>query len=200
MPGELSDKERERYSRRLSGMEDEAGQLRLRDARALVVGAGGTGSIAAAYLAAGGVGYVGIADDAVLALADLPGEPLQLTPDVGALKAEALAAKLGFQNLESEVDSYPVRVDEANAYAIVDGFDVVLDCTGEPGAADLLARTCTELGAPLVAAVPEPGHSSGLARVPAAGITGARAAADALELLERDRTASGAGAGERTAP
>src|SRR5439155_17988685 len=123
---ELSDSERERYARQIEahGAGEEA-QLRLKRSRTLVVGAGAAGSTAAGYLVAAGVGYVGVADGRVVTLGDLSRQLVQLTPDVGASKAESVVAKLGFLNPEVQVESYPVVVTDANARALVEGFDLV---------------------------------------------------------------------------
>jgi len=126
----LSDAEVERYSRQLVLEEWSAdAQERLRAASAIVVGAGALGSPAAAYLAAAGVGRIGIVDSDRVELSNLQRQPLHFTPDVGTNKAESAAAKLGVLNPEVTVEPYPVRFDAANADAIVAGADVVLDCS-----------------------------------------------------------------------
>jgi len=126
----LSDAEVERYSRQLVLEEWSAdAQERLRAASAIVVGAGALGSPAAAYLAAAGVGRIGIVDSDRVELSNLQRQPLHFTPDVGTNKAESAAAKLGVLNPEVTVEPYPVRLDAANADAIVAGADVVLDCS-----------------------------------------------------------------------
>lgn len=126
----LSDAEVERYSRQLVLEEWSAdAQERLRAASAIVVGAGALGSPAAAYLAAAGVGRIGIVDSDPVELSNLQRQPLHFTPDVGTNKAESAAAKLGVLNPEVTVEPYPVRFDAANADAIVAGADVVLDCS-----------------------------------------------------------------------
>jgi adenylyltransferase/sulfurtransferase len=179
--GDLSETERERYAKRLATEpQGQAAQLRLKQARVLVVGAGATGGIAAGYLAAAGVGYLGLADGGRFALSDLPAELLQLTPDVGAPKAETLAVKLGFQNPEVQIESYPVTVEGANAGAIVAGFDIVLDCTGDVVLRALLEEECERAGVGLVRA--ERDETAAFAG-PAAGVAGALAAAETLALL-----------------
>jgi molybdopterin/thiamine biosynthesis adenylyltransferase len=142
---DLSDSERERYSARIDrdelGIE---GQVRLRAARAIVIGAGRRGATAAGMLASSGVGYVAVVDGATVALADLGAQLLQYTPDVGSNKAESVAAKLGVLNPLVQVESYPVPVDDANAAAIVDGHDVALDCTGDPATWAILEAVCAD--------------------------------------------------------
>jgi adenylyltransferase/sulfurtransferase len=129
---ELSDSERERYGARIEGEAGAEGQLRLKGARVIVVGAGGAGSAAATQLASSGVGYVAVVDGAAVALRDLAGQAIYYTPDVGQNKADTLAGKLGLLNPEVQVDSYPVALSDENAAAIVEGHELVLDCTHDP--------------------------------------------------------------------
>jgi adenylyltransferase/sulfurtransferase len=136
---ELSDSERARYADQIGGDPGAEGQLRLKRARVIVVGAGAAGSAAATQLASCGVGYVAVVDGAKVQLRDLAGQAIYYTPDVGQSKADTLAAKLGLLNPEVQVDSYPVDLDAQNAAAIVAGHDLVLDCTRDPAAALALA-------------------------------------------------------------
>jgi adenylyltransferase/sulfurtransferase len=147
----LTEAELERYSRQLlmdgwSG----AAQERLKGARAIVVGAGALGSPAATYLAAAGVGTLGVADGDVVELSNLHRQPLHLTPDVGRPKAEVAAVKLGLLNPEIAVEPYPVMLEEANAEAIVMGADVVVDCTDSYEARYLINDACCAQAVPLV--------------------------------------------------
>ena len=126
----LTDAEVERYSRQLVLPEwSGAAQERLRDSSAIVVGAGALGSPVATYLAAAGVGRLGVVDEDVVELSNLHRQPLHFTPDVGVDKAASAAAKLAFLNPEVLVEPYPVRLDEHNAEAIVAAADVVVDCS-----------------------------------------------------------------------
>ena len=135
---ELSDAEQERYGAQMEDGLGLEGQLRLKRSRAIVIGAGRAGSAAAAELVSCGVGYVAVVDGATVGLADLAGQAIYYTPDVGHGKADTLAVKLGLLNPEVQVDSYPVPLDEQNASAIVEGHDVVLDCTHESSVAAAL--------------------------------------------------------------
>jgi molybdopterin/thiamine biosynthesis adenylyltransferase len=149
----LSDAELIRYSRQLAMAEwSGAAQGRLRSASAMVVGAGALGCPAATYLAAAGVGSVGVIDDDVVELSNLARQPLHLTPDVGARKAENAAVKLGFLNPEIVVEPFPARLEEANAEALLAGADVVLDCSDSFSTRYLVNDTCCALGVPLVEA------------------------------------------------
>jgi molybdopterin/thiamine biosynthesis adenylyltransferase len=136
----LSESERERYARQIEQLGEEA-QERLKESRAIVVGAGATGSNAAAHLASCGVGYVGIVDGGTVQLSDLVAQALYYTPDVGRGKADTLAGKLGLLNPEVQTEGYPVELDGANAAAIVAGHDLVLDCTRRQDVAEALAAT-----------------------------------------------------------
>ena len=150
----LSELERERYARQLAvpGW-DEAAQQRLRGATAIVVGLGSLGSPVALYLAAAGVGRLGVVDPAVVELADLPRQPLHFTPDLGVPKAQNAAVKLRALNPEVVVEAYPARLEAFNAPAIVAGADLVVDCTGGLDAND----ACCAAGIPLVWGAPS-GH------------------------------------------
>jgi molybdopterin/thiamine biosynthesis adenylyltransferase len=197
-PSRLTDAERERYARQLSAWGD-AAQLALREASAIVVGAGALGSPVAAYLAAAGVGRLGIVDEAAVAPADLAGQPLHYTPDLGVAKTESAAAKLRFLNPEVVVEPYRVRFDETTAAGLVDGQDLVVDCSDAPYAVN---AACCAAGVPLVTggagvvmairpgetaclrcafpdALPERADALG----PAAGAIGSLMAMDALKLL-----------------
>ena len=120
----------ERYSRQLVLPEwTELAQLALRDASVLVIGAGALGSPVALYLAGAGVGRLGIADDDVVEISNLHRQPLHFTPDIGVPKVESAAAKLRFLNPEIVVEPYQMRVDAANAPGLVEGQDLVIDCS-----------------------------------------------------------------------
>jgi molybdopterin/thiamine biosynthesis adenylyltransferase len=169
---ELSDSERERYGDQIQSDLGLEGQLRLKRARAIVIGAGSAGSAAATELASCGVGYVAVVDGGTVALRDLAGQAMYYTPDVGQSKADTLAAKLGLLNPEVQVESYPVALDANNATAIVVGHDIVLDCTG-----DRLTAEALDASGGTVLRAPE-GHAT-------AGAAGTTLAADALRLLAR---------------
>lgn len=166
MPAELSDQERERYGEQIERIGLDA-QLRLKGARAIVVGARAAGSAAAAHLASAGVGYVGVVDGGLVTLGDLAGQSVLHTPDVGSCRAEAVAAKLGVLNPGVHAESYPVDADEANAPAIVMGHDLAIDCGSEVP----LEESCRAAGVTLVTA---PGRRAA---------DGLRAAEEALALL-----------------
>ena len=165
---ELSDSERERYAGQIEGELGLEGQLRLKRARAIVIGAGAAGSAAATQLASSGVGNVSVVDGAVVGLSDLAGQAIFYTPDVGHSKADILSGKLGLLNPEVLVESYPVALEAQNAGPIVEGNEVVLDCTHASDVRDALQAAGT------AALRSEPGQPAGLAL-----------AAEALRLLTR---------------
>ena len=127
---DLTDPEIERYSRQLVLPEwGAAAQLAVSEASVLVVGAGALGSPVAAYLAGAGVGRIGIVDDDAVELSNLHRQHLHFTPDLGAPKAESAAAKLRFLNPDVVIEPYQMRVDADNAPGLVEGQDVVVDCS-----------------------------------------------------------------------
>jgi molybdopterin/thiamine biosynthesis adenylyltransferase len=119
-----------RYSRQLVLPEwTEMAQLALRDASVLVIGAGALGSPVALYLAGAGVGRLGIADDDAVELSNLHRQLLHFTPDIGVPKVESASSKLRFLNPEILVEPYQVRVDATNALGLIEGQDLVIDCS-----------------------------------------------------------------------
>ncbi|MCZ2403221.1 molybdopterin-synthase adenylyltransferase MoeB [Paenarthrobacter sp. Z7-10] len=128
-PGpELSREEVERYSRHLIipeiGMQ---GQRRLKNARVLVIGAGGLGSPALLYLAAAGVGTIGIVDDDVVDLSNLQRQVIHAVADVGRPKLESARESILALNPLVNVVLHPLRLDAANALEVFAGYDLVLD-------------------------------------------------------------------------
>ncbi len=105
----------------------EAGQLRLLGARALIVGAGGLGSPAALYLAAAGVGTIGVVDDDVVDASNLQRQILHNIDRVGMAKVESARETLSALNPDVKVEMVRERLTAANALSIMDGHDVVLD-------------------------------------------------------------------------
>src|SRR4051794_16813886 len=149
----LSEAELERYSRQLvlpewSGVAQES----LKEASAIVVGAGALGSPAAMYLAAAGVGQIGVVDEDAVELSNLHRQPLHFTPDLGLPKASNAVVKLSALNPEVQVDQYPVRLDAANAEAIVMGANLVVDCSDSFETRYVVNDACCAQGVPLVEA------------------------------------------------
>jgi molybdopterin-synthase adenylyltransferase len=149
----LTDADLERYSRQLVLPEwSGAAQAKLANSSAIVVGAGALGSPALAYLAAAGVGRIGVVDDDEVELSNLARQPLHFTPDIGTNKAVSATAKLNFINPTVFVEPYPARVEEMNAQAIFTGADIVLDCSDTFATRYVVNDACCALGIPLVEA------------------------------------------------
>ncbi|MEA2369236.1 MAG: molybdopterin-synthase adenylyltransferase [Thermoleophilaceae bacterium] len=149
----LSDAELERYSRQLVLPEwSGAAQERLRGSSVIVVGAGALGSPVATYLAAAGVGQIGVVDHDVVELSNLHRQPLHFTPDLGLPKASNAVVKLSALNPEVQVDQYPVYLEHANAEAIVMGADLVVDCSDSFETRYVVNDACCAQGVALVEA------------------------------------------------
>ncbi|MGI4833127.1 MAG: molybdopterin-synthase adenylyltransferase MoeB [Janthinobacterium lividum] len=143
--------ERQRYRRHLQLPEiGEAGQTRLREARVLVVGAGGLGCPVLQYLAAAGVGTLGLADADRVELTNLPRQILYGPDDVGQPKVEAAARTLRRLNNLVHYTLHPVRVSPANVRELVAAYDVVVDGSDNFPTRYLLNDACVSLGRPLV--------------------------------------------------
>jgi molybdopterin/thiamine biosynthesis adenylyltransferase len=129
-PLDLTDAEIERYSRQLVLPEwGAAAQLAVTEASVLVIGAGALGAPVALYLAGAGVGRIGIVDDDDVELSNLHRQLLHFTPDLGVPKSESAAAKLRYLNPDIVVEAYQVRATAENAAALVEGQDLVVDCS-----------------------------------------------------------------------
>ncbi|HEY7075014.1 MAG TPA: HesA/MoeB/ThiF family protein [Solirubrobacteraceae bacterium] len=149
----LSEADMDRYSRQLLLAEwSEAAQLALREASVLVIGAGALASPAAAYLAGAGVGRLGIVDSDVVEISNLPRQHLHFTPDEGQPKVESAAAKLRFLNPDVLVETYQVWLDDGNAAALVEGNDLVVDCSDSFDTRYNVNAACCDAGVPLVEA------------------------------------------------
>jgi molybdopterin/thiamine biosynthesis adenylyltransferase len=147
----FSDAEIDRYARHLVLREiGGPGQQALKAARVLIVGAGGLGAPAALYLAAAGVGRLGLADPDHVSLSNLQRQVLYATGDVGRPKVEVAKARLAPLNPEIEIVAEAVRVAPANARNLVAGYDLVLDGTDDFGARFAVSDACVAEGKPLV--------------------------------------------------
>ena len=143
--------ERQRYRRHLQLPEiGETGQARLHAARVLVVGAGGLGCPILQYLAAAGVGTLGLADADKVELTNLPRQILYGPDDVGHPKVDAAARALRRLNNLVHYTLHPVRVSLANVRELVAAYDVVVDGSDNFPTRYLLNDACVSLGRPLV--------------------------------------------------
>jgi molybdopterin-synthase adenylyltransferase len=153
----LTDAQFERYARHLILDEvGEAGQARLMAARVLVVGAGGLGSPILLYLAAAGVGTLGIVDDDVVDLSNLQRQIIHPTSRIGASKVESARATIAAINPEVSVECHTLRLDENNAEALVGAYDLIADGSDNFATRYLLNDVCHDLAKPLVAAALSP--------------------------------------------
>src|SRR5947208_14375158 len=103
------------------------GQAALKRARVLVVGAGGLGAPVLLYLAAAGVGTLGVVDDDVVSLSNLQRQIIHATPDVGVPKVESAAAEIARLNPHVTVEKHAMRLTTANALELISGYDVIAD-------------------------------------------------------------------------
>ncbi len=140
-----------RYSRHLVLREvGGAGQRKLLAAKVLLVGAGGLGSPAATYLAAAGVGTLGIVDFDVVDLSNLQRQILHHTDDIGRAKTESAAESLRAINPDVSVIGHQVQLSSANALDIMRGYDVVVNGSDNFPTRYLVNDACVLLGKPLV--------------------------------------------------
>ncbi len=147
----LTNAELIRYSRHL--VLDEFGlknQLKLKEAKVLVVGAGGLGCPALLYLSAAGVGTIGIVDHDEVHLSNLQRQVLFTVSDIGKNKALVAAERLSLLNPEIILTSYPIALSRNNALDILKGYDVILDATDNFQTRYLLNDACVLLNKPLV--------------------------------------------------
>ena len=147
----FSDDEVERYARHLVLREiGGQGQQKLQAARVLLVGAGGLGAPAALYLAAAGVGTLGLADPDTVSLSNLQRQVLYQTADVGQSKVEVAAERLSAINPHVTVQTHPVWLDEANAGDLVAQYDLMLDGTDDFKTRFAVSDACVRHGKTLV--------------------------------------------------
>lgn len=142
-------RELRRYSRHLLIPEvGLAGQEKLARARALVVGAGGLGVPVLQYLAAAGVGRIGVVDDDTVDLTNLQRQVIYASDDVGRRKVDVVRERLGALNAQVAVDAYPLRLTAENARDLVRAYDVTIDATDTFGARYLINDACRLEGKP----------------------------------------------------
>ena len=151
-PGaELSRAEIERYSRQLVLPEiGIVGQRRLKNARVLVIGAGGLGAPVLLYLAAAGIGTLGIVDDDVVELSNLQRQVIHGTGDVGRLKTASARDAVADINPRVRVQLHPVRLDATNALELFDRYDLIIDGADNFATRYLVNDVAALLGKPYV--------------------------------------------------
>ena len=151
MRSALSKDERIRFARQIIvpeiGIE---GQAKLKNASVFIVGAGGLGSPVALYLAAAGIGRIGIADPDVVDESNLQRQIIHFTSDIGKKKVDSARRKLLDINPRIVIDVFPERLKAANAMEIVKDYDVVVDGSDNYAARYVINDTCVLLGKPMV--------------------------------------------------
>ncbi len=149
----LTPSELERYARHIVLPEiGGPGQQKLKQARVLVIGAGGLGAPVLQYLAAAGIGALGVVDDDVVSLSNLQRQIIHATDQVGVKKTDSAAAALAAVNPHVEVETHAMRLAPDNAVALVDAYDVVVDGSDNFATRYLAADTCAARERPLVTA------------------------------------------------
>ncbi len=141
--------ELERYSRHILLDEvGEKGQKKLLRSQVLIVGAGGLGSPAAMYLAAAGVGTIGLMDDDVVELTNLQRQIIHATDHLGWRKVDSAREMLARVNPDVKVVTYPERLTEENAQDILEGYDFIIDGVDNFPAKFLINDACVRAGKP----------------------------------------------------
>src|SRR5829696_7348990 len=153
VPKALSPEQRERYSRHLLvpeiGLE---GQTKLLESKVLLLGAGGLGSPTALYLAAAGVGTLGIVDDDEVDLSNLQRQVIHTTDRIGVAKVDSAEESVKAINPGVQVKKYRVRLDASNIMEIIQGYDVIVDGVDNFPTRYLLNDAAVRLGIPVVSA------------------------------------------------
>ncbi len=149
----LNSNELERYARHLVLPEvGGAGQQKLKAARVLIIGAGGLGSPVALYLAAAGVGTIGIVDDDVVSLSNLQRQIIHDDSSVGTLKTESSVKSIKRLNPMVTVETHNIRLDAGNAVELIEPYNIVADGSDNFATRYLTADICEKLNKTLVTA------------------------------------------------
>jgi molybdopterin-synthase adenylyltransferase len=146
---DLTAQQQERYSRHIVIPEiGEAGQRRIVDAKVLVVGVGGLGSPAAFYLAASGVGTLGLMDNDTVDLSNLQRQILHATPDLGRLKVSSAAEKLTALNPEIDIRLHRADITSESGTALIGEYDFVISATDNFASKYRINDACVATGIP----------------------------------------------------
>lgn len=147
----FSEEQIRRYSRHIILKEvGGIGQQKLLGAKVLMVGAGGLGSPCAYYLAAAGIGNIGIIDSDVVELSNLQRQILHKTNDIGRLKVDSAKETMVALNPDVKVTTYPKRLDTDNILSIFADYDIIVDGTDNFPSRYLINDACVMLGKPNV--------------------------------------------------
>jgi len=148
----LTSEELERYARHIVLREvGGPGQAALKAASVLVVGAGGLGAPALMYLAAAGVGTLGVVDDDTVSLSNLQRQVIHGTPDVGRLKVDSARDRILALNPHVVLHTHDVRLNAATALALIGGYDMVVDGSDNFATRYLVSDACFLAGKTLIA-------------------------------------------------
>src|ERR1700729_22714 len=149
----LSPDELERYARHIVLREvGGPGQLALQEASVLVIGAGGLGAPALMYLAAAGIGTLGVVDDDMVSLSNLQRQIIHTTPDIGRRKVDSAAEQISALNPHVKFAAHATRLTADNAMSLSGGYDLVLDGSDNFETRYLVSDACFLAGKPLVTA------------------------------------------------
>ena len=130
----------------------EEGQLKLLNSKVLVVGAGGLGSHVLPILASSGIGFIGVVDNDVVSLDNLPRQTLYNHKGVGKSKVLLAKKKLKALNPDIEVKTYKLYLNKNNARHVLKNYDIVIDCTDNFASKFLINDTCLKLNIPFICA------------------------------------------------
>jgi adenylyltransferase/sulfurtransferase len=149
----LDDRELERYARHIVLREvGGPGQAKLKAARVLVIGAGGLGAPVLLYLAAAGVGTLGVADDDTVSLSNLQRQVIFGTDDIGIRKVDGAEAAIARLNPHVNIETHMMRVDASNAFDLMAKYDIVADGSDNFTTRYLVSDACYFAKKPLVTA------------------------------------------------
>ena len=147
----LNSNERERYKRHLSlvGFGEE-GQIRLKNSSVIFIGAGGLGSSAMMYIAAVGIGKIGIADNDKVEISNLQRQVIHNNSEIGNYKTDSAERRIKELNPHCKVKTFTTRINNKNAIDILSQFDIICDCSDNFGTRYLINDACLILNKPLI--------------------------------------------------
>lgn len=147
----LNNEQLTRYRGHISLCEiDRHGQSAICNSKVLIIGAGGLGSPVALYLAAAGVGRIGVVDADKVSLSNLQRQIIHGTPDVDMPKVESARNSMSRLNPEIEVVTYGYYLTDENAESIMNDYDLIMDCTDNFETRLLINDTCVKIGKPFI--------------------------------------------------
>ena len=147
----LNSHQKELYLRNIIVPEiTEKGKEKLLESKILIIGAGGLGSSAIYYLAAAGVGHIGIIDNDKVELSNLQRQIIHNSSDIGTLKCQSAKEKITQLNPDLRIDIFPIRVDENNLKDLVQNYDFILDCTDNFPTRFIINKICFLEKKPLI--------------------------------------------------